>query len=199
MIDRVAFAAATDESRPVLTGVLAELTPTALTFAAADSYRLSVASTPLVQGPPNPLNMIIPARALQELRRISNDVDVVEMRMAPNHNQVSFTLTISTWSRNWWRAPSPTIARSSPPPPTPNHRQHAPSSCKAARMAAIFARDCGQHRAVQHRAGRRWRAGPADRQRPPLRSRATMSASWTCRSRARPSRSPLTRAIWWTR
>jgi len=141
MIDRVAFAAATDESRPVLTGVLAELTNESLTFAAADSYRLSVASTPLVEGPPNPISIIIPARALQELRRISGDVDTIDMRIAPNHSQVFFHFDdidlVSQLVEGTF----------------PNYRQIIPASSstktivntgeflQAARMAAIFARD----------------------------------------------------------
>jgi len=92
MIDRVAFAAATDESRPVLTGVHAELGADAFTFAAADSYRLSVSSMPLQRGPETPTSVIIPARALQELRRISGEETTIEVRVAPNRNQIFFHL-----------------------------------------------------------------------------------------------------------
>jgi len=137
----VAFAAATDESRPVLTGVLAELATDRVTFAAADSYRLSVASAPLRQGPANPINIIIPARALQELRRISAEGETIEMRVAPNHSQVFFHFgdidLVSQLIEGTF----------------PNYRQIIPSSSntktvvstgeflQAARMAAIFARD----------------------------------------------------------
>lgn len=42
MLDRVVFAAATDESRPVLAGVLAKFDANRLTLAGADVFRLSV-------------------------------------------------------------------------------------------------------------------------------------------------------------
>jgi DNA polymerase-3 subunit beta len=49
MIDQVAFAAATDESRPILTGVLARFEGDRLTLAAADGFRLSVRNAPIGQ------------------------------------------------------------------------------------------------------------------------------------------------------
>ena len=44
MIDQAVFAAAADESRPILTGVLAQFHQGQLTLAAADGFRLAVAS-----------------------------------------------------------------------------------------------------------------------------------------------------------
>jgi DNA polymerase-3 subunit beta len=41
-LDQVAFAAATDEARPILTGVLTKFSGDQLTLAAADNYRISV-------------------------------------------------------------------------------------------------------------------------------------------------------------
>jgi DNA polymerase-3 subunit beta len=70
-IEQVARAASRDESRPVLTGVLAHFEAHALTMAATDSYRLAVRETPLEQGAPEPLESIVPARALQELARLA--------------------------------------------------------------------------------------------------------------------------------
>ena len=94
MIELVAFSAATDESRPVLTGVLANLADSSLTMAAADGFRLSVARASLDQGMPQPITVIIPARALQELARISaEEQEPIQMTISPNRNQVFFHLT----------------------------------------------------------------------------------------------------------
>ena len=94
MIELVAFSAATDESRPVLTGVLANLTDSSLTMAAADGFRLSVARASLDQGMPKPITVIIPARALQELARISaEEQKPIQMTISPNRNQVFFHMT----------------------------------------------------------------------------------------------------------
>ncbi|MCS7002478.1 MAG: DNA polymerase III subunit beta, partial [Dehalococcoidia bacterium] len=75
-IAQVAFAAATDESRPVLTGVLTEIKDDDVTFAAADGFRLSVRRIPLAErwlG--DPVSIIIPARALAEVGRVLAEQD----------------------------------------------------------------------------------------------------------------------------
>jgi DNA polymerase-3 subunit beta len=89
MIEQVVFAAATDESRPILTGVLAKFEGNRLTLAAADGFRLSVrtAGLPAETGP---AGVIIPARALAELARISTDEETITLLITPARNQVLF-------------------------------------------------------------------------------------------------------------
>ncbi len=69
MIQQVAFAASTDEARPVLMGVLVNVDKDKITLAAADGFRLSVRKATLSSPLPQPLTAIIPARALNELAR----------------------------------------------------------------------------------------------------------------------------------
>lgn len=93
-IEQVAFAAATDESRPILTGVLARFDDVQLTLAAADGFRLSVRTVALPRSVADPFSIIIPARALTELARISGDQkDPVQVTVTPTRNQVMFQLT----------------------------------------------------------------------------------------------------------
>ena len=94
IINQVSCAAAVDESRPVLTGVLAEISGTRLTMAAADGFRLSVRSTELPEPAPASASVIIPARALQELARVSaEEENPIRMTIAPNRSQVFFRMT----------------------------------------------------------------------------------------------------------
>ncbi len=94
IINQVAFAAAIDESRPVLTGVLAEISGNQLTMAAADGFRLSVRTLEIPQEAPASGRFIIPARALQELARVSvEESEPVRMTVAPNRSQVFFRMT----------------------------------------------------------------------------------------------------------
>ncbi|MFN2627417.1 MAG: DNA polymerase III subunit beta [Gaiellaceae bacterium] len=86
-INRVARSASRDESRPVLTGILARFEAGKIVMAATDSYRLSVKETAL-EGPIPELEAIIPARALQELARIAQVGDEVEIGI--HENQVLF-------------------------------------------------------------------------------------------------------------
>jgi DNA polymerase III subunit beta len=62
-VARVSRSASRDESRPVLTGILARFEGGNIVMAATDSYRLSVKETPM-EGEAPELEAIIPARAL---------------------------------------------------------------------------------------------------------------------------------------
>jgi DNA polymerase-3 subunit beta len=87
-ISRVARAASRDESRPVLTGILVQFAGGTLTMAATDSYRLAVKETTFTGSVPD-LEAIVPGRALQELARIANSGDEVEIGV--QENQVLFS------------------------------------------------------------------------------------------------------------
>jgi DNA polymerase III subunit beta len=101
MINQVVFAAATDESRPTLTGVDARFNGNRLTLAATDGFRLAVRGTELATAVPEKTEVIIPARALSELSRIIGLLPKAE------------------GERRWWRSPSPARAtRSSSTCPT---------------------------------------------------------------------------------
>ena len=91
MINQVAFAASTDDARPVLTGVLLEIDNGQLTLAAADGFRLSVRKAHLSSPGTGKLRAIVPARALAELGRILSDGDeTVTMILPPARGQVLF-------------------------------------------------------------------------------------------------------------
>ncbi len=91
MIQQVAFAASTDEARPVLMGVLMNVEKDNVTMVAADGFRLSVRKALLSQPSAHPLNVIIPARALNELARVATDSEEpIYMVVPKNRGQVLF-------------------------------------------------------------------------------------------------------------
>ncbi len=85
-LQQVAFAASSDESRPVLTGVLLHTVEGTLRVAATDSYRLAektiTAKTPEI-------HLLIPASSMQDLLRILDDSSD-ELRITHNDQQVLF-------------------------------------------------------------------------------------------------------------
>jgi DNA polymerase-3 subunit beta len=94
MIRQVSFAAAADESRPILTGVNAVFQDEKVTFAAADGFRLSVRTAPLKQAVAKQLSIIVPARALDELSRVAVDQeDPIEINIPQGRNQILFHLS----------------------------------------------------------------------------------------------------------
>jgi DNA polymerase-3 subunit beta len=93
IIHQVAFAASTDEARPILTGVLVTVDGDQLTLASADGFRLSVRKAKLSSPISRPVQAVVPARALSELARIISDGDqVVTMTLPPERGQVIFQM-----------------------------------------------------------------------------------------------------------
>jgi DNA polymerase III subunit beta len=94
MIEQTTFAAATDESRPVLTGVVAKFEKDKMTLAAADGFRLSVRTATLKDPVEQPISIIIPAKALQEVARVGGEQeDPIVMAVTENKSQILFKLT----------------------------------------------------------------------------------------------------------
>lgn len=75
MINQTVFAAATDDNRPILTGVQTRLEGNVITMTASDGYRLAVRTARLDQEFDPPVQMVIPGRALVEVARIIGDED----------------------------------------------------------------------------------------------------------------------------
>jgi DNA polymerase-3 subunit beta len=97
MIDQVAFAASTDESRPTLTGVEVSFKKDRLTMAATDGFRLSVRSTYLGEssGPGEDLTVILNNKKKGELARVSADADderPVQVIITQARNQILFQI-----------------------------------------------------------------------------------------------------------
>jgi len=91
-LERVVFAAATDDSRPVLTGVHFAMSGDELNMAAADGFRLAVHTMELPpEGPERAV--IVPARALSQLTSLLSDAEgEVLMTFNAANTQVQFDL-----------------------------------------------------------------------------------------------------------
>lgn len=91
-ISRVARSASRDETRPILTGILMSASGQELRMVATDSYRLSVKETALETALDGTLEANVPARALQELARIAQQVESPEVAVSVGQNQIVFEL-----------------------------------------------------------------------------------------------------------
>jgi DNA polymerase-3 subunit beta len=90
-LGEVVFAAATDESRPILTGVLTKLAGSRMTLAAADNYRIAVRHLELASPVSAEMVIVVPGRSYGELMRILPDGEAsVEITVTPNKSQVLF-------------------------------------------------------------------------------------------------------------
>lgn len=141
-ISRVAFAAATEESRPVLTGVEVKLSGEQFTLAAADGFRLAVQRGALAQRVDSDIAVIIPARTLNELNRLLGDQEeAVEVMMTPARGQVLFRVQGVELVSQLLQGSFPNYDQLIPQGYQTRAVFDLPSLLRATRTAAIFARD----------------------------------------------------------
>lgn len=91
-IHQVCFAASTNNSRPVLSGVLFEVDGKNVTLVATDSFRLSEKKLKLPKAVPKTLSCIIPTRAILEMSRLAGKGDSDTIKVTIGKNQVLFVL-----------------------------------------------------------------------------------------------------------
>ena len=92
-IGLVAFSAATDESRPVLTGVEVKLQEADLIMAAADGFRLAVYKGQLPQPVEQEIKVIVPARTMSEIQRLASEQSgPVKVTLSPERGQALFKM-----------------------------------------------------------------------------------------------------------
>jgi DNA polymerase-3 subunit beta len=95
IIQQVTFAAASEETHPFLSGAFTSLEGDQFTLAATDGYRLSVRNVILPQPVEGSFEVIIPAKALDELARIATEADEsqpIEILIPQGRNQILFHL-----------------------------------------------------------------------------------------------------------
>jgi len=86
LIGHVAFAASTEESRPILNGVLWELRPERMRMVATNGHRLARMDVPTseTQGA-SQADLIVPPKALEQIRRLFGTDETVEIARSENH------------------------------------------------------------------------------------------------------------------
>ena len=141
-ISQVVFAAATEESRPVLTGVKLEMEGDQFTMAAADGFRLAVHRGQLVEPVEEPMDIILPSRTLNELNRFLGEQDSpLEMTMTPARGQVLFRLKSIEVVSQLIQGTFPNYSQLIPQNYQTRTVFDLQEFLRAARSASIFARD----------------------------------------------------------
>ena len=141
-ISQVVFAAASEESRPVLTGVDAQFEGDLLTLAAADGFRLAVYKLPIAVPIGEKSEVIIPARTLAELNRLMADQEeAVEITINPNKSQALFHLKNIELVSQLVQGTFPNYAQLIPQSYTTRTVVDVAEFLRATKTASIFARD----------------------------------------------------------
>ncbi len=141
-INQVVFAAASEESRPVLTGVHAEFEGEQLTLAAADGFRLAVRKVPLAKNVDTKIAIIIPARSLNELTRlISEQEEPLELIVNSQKSQVMFRLRNVEMVSQLIQGTFPNYSQLIPKSHSTRAVVKLSEFLRATKSASIFARD----------------------------------------------------------
>ena len=77
MINQTSFAVSTNESRPIHTGALFEISDTGLTMVAVDGFRLALRREPLERIDGGAFRFVAPGAALNEVEKICADTDAL--------------------------------------------------------------------------------------------------------------------------
>ncbi len=141
-ISQVIIAAATDDSRPVLTGVDMVMEGDQLTLAAADGFRLSVRHLQLAKPVSERVEVIVPARALGELNRLlPEETEPVQMNLNGTRTQVLFKLKNVELVAQLIQGTFPNYSQLIPDSFASRAVVDVAEFLREARIASIFARD----------------------------------------------------------
>jgi len=141
-INLVVFAAATEESRPVLTGVCTQFEGETLTMAAADGFRLAVNKLPIAEAVSESTQVIIPARTLAELNRlVAEQEEAIDITLNPNKSQILFRLKNTELVSQLVQGTFPNYAQLIPQSYNTRVIVNVAEFLRATKTASIFARD----------------------------------------------------------
>jgi DNA polymerase III subunit beta len=85
LISHTSFAVSTEESRPILNGVLWELKPDMMRMVATNGHRLAKMEMPIKSGGPPATELIVPPKALDQIRRLFPEDEELEIAKGENH------------------------------------------------------------------------------------------------------------------
>jgi DNA polymerase-3 subunit beta len=85
LISHTAFAVSTEESRPILNGVLWELRPEMMRMVATNGHRLAKMELPIKTAAAPSSDLIVPPKALEQVRRLFPEDEELEIARGENH------------------------------------------------------------------------------------------------------------------
>jgi DNA polymerase-3 subunit beta len=85
LISHTSFAASTEESRPILNGVLWQLRPESTTMVATNGHRLAMMTKDLPEAGAPEADLIVPPKALGQVERLFDAGEQLEIARSANH------------------------------------------------------------------------------------------------------------------
>ncbi len=152
-VDKVAFCAAVDESRPILTGILCELKKNGLEVVATDGFRLGFCRIRIENVNENVgLKIIIPAKALIEVAKMASEIEQgleagkslgIRIVVADNLNQAVFKVGNVEFTTRLIEGVFPAWEKLIPSTFTTSAKILRSELVRVIKIASIFARESG--------------------------------------------------------
>ena len=142
-LERVVVAAATEDSRPVLTGIKMDISEEDITLASADGFRLAVDKVKMKKNGREVLKeVIIPARTMLELQRLIPEIESeIKFSITETSNQVLFSFDKIQIVSQLVQGQFPDYSKLIPDSHTTQSIIKREEFLQAARAASVFARD----------------------------------------------------------
>lgn len=146
-LPEITFAAAADEGRPVLTGILTEIKKGTLELVATDGFRLAHKTAKLKGSEERTFKTLIPRRTFEEVGRLineenkGNDNQMVEIATSENQNQMIFTIGDTQLSSRLIEGNFPTWEKIVPTKFENKTIVDRQDLLKAVKLASVFARN----------------------------------------------------------
>lgn len=138
---QILFAAAVDEGRPTLTGILTQATNQRLEFVATDGFRLAHRQTALKTNK-KPFKSLIPRRTLEEVLRVIDEEEgeKVTISMPKNQNQIVFKVNQTIISSRLIEGNYPSWEKIIPQSSTTRAVVEKEIILQAVKLASVFAK-----------------------------------------------------------
>jgi DNA polymerase-3 subunit beta len=140
-LSQVSFATSTDETRPILTGVLFLFGKNPLSLVATDGFRLSRKNIILKEGEISFSNIVIPKGVLAELSRTVSDTGEILFDVQEKEKQVIFGIGDTVLTSRLLEGEYPDFAKIIPKNSSINVLVDKEEFGRAVKLASIFARE----------------------------------------------------------
>lgn len=143
-LPEISFAAAADEGRPVLTGILTEIKKKTLELVATDGFRLAHKTTSLENTETDNFKALIPRRTLEEVVRLiseEEEVEKIEISTSENQNQMIFKINQTVLSSRLIEGQFPSWEKIIPQTSVNRAVLEKSDFLKAVKLASVFAKD----------------------------------------------------------
>lgn len=145
-LPEIAFAAASDEGRPILTGILTEIKNNTLELVATDGFRLAHKTTSLSESTDQTFRSLIPRKTFEEVVRLMNEdlpkgeEQNVEIATSENQNQIIFTIGSTKLSSRLIEGQFPSWEKIIPSTILTTATVDRGEFLKAVKLSSVFAR-----------------------------------------------------------